>query len=543
MISGLRFPQVLSVSCGVALLCGLVAYLSANQLPVISPRQNVDSEAGPKIVPATGPSNPAVQNAGVPAAAVTPSNETWQTLSIGGQRIGFSRTKRQRDASVIAQSAEIRTVQQMKLNLKRFGQGLEMKAELDCVEAANGDLQSFRFELNNSPSGKILTTGRVEGNGLKLETSIDGRSRRQTVPLREGTKSPLYHERYLLEKGLKPGESVAFPVYFPDRNEVADVRLSGFDLREVKLPDGSREMLQKITILEGGTTPTTTTAYQRPGTAIVLTETTLFGQSFQSLTVDQQVALQQMEGAELDLAVSMLIPVTPLKSPQSTTRVTYRVQTPGEEAAKIFWQGDYQKVRVIDPQTVVVTVSAVPLKSSTDRPGSVDREFREKTQLLQTDDEKVQMFATDAAGTFLDPAEVARRMESFVHKKIANKNFSTAFASAAETARRLEGDCTEHAVLLAAMLRCKGIPSRVAAGLVYLPGQDRMGGHMWTEAYINSSWVPLDATLGNGGTAAERLKVADTSLKDDGPLPVMALAPLMKLSAATTLTIESADYQ
>ena len=41
-------------------------------------------------------------------------------------------------------------------------------------------------------------------------------------------------------------------------------------------------------------------------------------------------------------------------------------------------------------------------------------------------------------------------------------------ATAAEVARSREGDCTEHAVLLAALARARGIPARVAMGLVYV---------------------------------------------------------------------------
>ena len=64
--------------------------------------------------------------------------------------------------------------------------------------------------------------------------------------------------------------------------------------------------------------------------------------------------------------------------------------------------------------------------------------------------------------------------------------------SASEAARTREGDCTECAVLLAALLRANGIPSRCVNGLVY--SEDDFAGqkdvfvyHMWTQA-----WIALD---------------------------------------------------
>ena len=67
-----------------------------------------------------------------------------------------------------------------------------------------------------------------------------------------------------------------------------------------------------------------------------------------------------------------------------------------------------------------------------------------------------------------------------------------------EVARSLEGDCTEHAVLLAALCRARKIPARVAFGLVYYPPQKGFAYHMWNEVWIADRWIPLDATLGHG---------------------------------------------
>ena len=43
-------------------------------------------------------------------------------------------------------------------------------------------------------------------------------------------------------------------------------------------------------------------------------------------------------------------------------------------------------------------------------------------------------------------------LRDLVHTHISGKHLSTAYASASETARTGSGDCTEHAVLLAAVL-------------------------------------------------------------------------------------------
>ena len=72
--------------------------------------------------------------------------------------------------------------------------------------------------------------------------------------------------------------------------------------------------------------------------------------------------------------------------------------------------------------------------------------------------------------------------------------------SALETLQRRAGDCTEAAVLLAALGRAAGIPTRVASGLVY--SRERYHGignvfmpHSWVVAWVDGGWRSFDAAL------------------------------------------------
>ncbi len=72
--------------------------------------------------------------------------------------------------------------------------------------------------------------------------------------------------------------------------------------------------------------------------------------------------------------------------------------------------------------------------------------------------------------------------------------------SALETIDRRTGDCTEAAVLLAALGRAAGIPTRVVSGLVY--SRQRYHGvsnafmpHSWVLAYVDGRWRSFDLAL------------------------------------------------
>ena len=101
-----------------------------------------------------------------------------------------------------------------------------------------------------------------------------------------------------------------------------------------------------------------------------------------------------------------------------------------------------------------------------------------------------------------------------------------ALAPADQVARTLEGDCTEYAMLMAAMCRAEGIPSKTAMGLIYADVKTgpAMSFHMWTEVWVGGEWIPLDATLGRGYVGATHLKVTDHAWND-----TRSFAPLLPL--------------
>lgn len=127
------------------------------------------------------------------------------------------------------------------------------------------------------------------------------------------------------------------------------------------------------------------------------------------------------------------------------------------------------------------------------------------TEWLESGDELVRQLADRAAGSLPARASQAVRAEAmrgYVHRYITSKNLDVALASAATVARGREGDCTEHATLLAAMLRAGDIPSRLVAGLTYEPGPSGTASafvyHVWVQALVEADgahrWIDLDAT-------------------------------------------------
>lgn len=154
--------------------------------------------------------------------------------------------------------------------------------------------------------------------------------------------------------------------------------------------------------------------------------------------------------------------------------------------------------------------------------GDALKEFLEPSQMCDTNDARLKAL-TKRALRGKEDASVAERAETlraFVLEYIERKDLGSAFASASDVARSKSGDCSEHATLLAALLRCAGIPARGATGLVYADsfagGKHVMGWHMWTQAVIDGAWVDLDATRPDCAFDGGHILTAVSALGDGG---------------------------
>ncbi len=218
------------------------------------------------------------------------------------------------------------------------------------------------------------------------------------------------------------------------------------------------------------------------------------------------------------LVRSFIRPDRPLRSPRGLQRGVYRLSVEG--AAPPSLPVSFAQKVELEPEAVKVTVT-------TSGPAPADREagaelnaepYLRASAYLNFRDAKVEVLRQQALrSTDEGPRVRAERLRSFVRHRLRTKDLATGFATASEVADRLSGDCTEHAVLLAALLRGDGIPSRVVAGLLYVEefasGREIFGYHMWTQAWLDGRWLDLDAMLERPFDAAH-VALATSDLND-----------------------------
>ncbi|MCA9076021.1 MAG: transglutaminase domain-containing protein [Planctomycetaceae bacterium] len=451
-------------------------------------------------------------------------DDTWQVVYIQGQRVGYihSLTWESGEGDAHRIWSESRT----QMSITRFGGSLTMTVIQKTEEDRDGNLLSFQLDTDNQPVSHTVVSGVVKGDTLHITTTAAGKSKESTQPWDNDVKSPVYQDRLMEDDPVEPGETQTMRIFDPQFLKVGTVTVNGLEPATTELLDGSTPALDRVSISHSLVPLMKMTAYQDEVGETVKTETNLLGMV--AYTVSREEALKTIEGKQLDLALDTLVKVDQIKDAHRQKKIVYDVTIDGPSELMSIPKGSTQTVERLRNNTIRVTVQALPLSpGEKQEPTPVDDSYLASSRYLECGHSSVIKHADAAAKDLTNPTDIAIAMERYVHQNLNAKNFSTAMATAAEVAVSLEGDCTEHAMLLAGMLRVKGIPSRVAIGLVYVDRLSAFGGHMWTEAYLEGRWVPLDATLGYGGIGAGHLKFADSSLSDDGPAPVTVFVPLV----------------
>lgn len=182
---------------------------------------------------------------------------------------------------------------------------------------------------------------------------------------------------------------------------------------------------------------------------------------------------------------------------------------PGAEAKLDSLREWFPRARAVDGRVAVVLEGRAPAARA--RPAEA---HRRATFVVDFDEPAVaalrEEVARRAAG---EPAlaDLAAAVDAWITKK----SLGALMDVASTVAARRTGDCSEHAVLLAAVARQHGRAARVVFGVALLPvGEElRAFGHAWTEIHDGAAWQAVDATPLPAGARYLPLAV----LADEGP--------------------------
>jgi hypothetical protein len=153
-------------------------------------------------------------------------------------------------------------------------------------------------------------------------------------------------------------------------------------------------------------------------------------------------------------------------------------------------------------------------RSETVLPPDTLRTYLSSNAFLILEDSLLIGTAARIAGSETDPLRVTDAVYRWVTDRFRFKLGAVLFGTSSGILRDLTGDCSEAAVLTAALLRARGVPARVALGFASL-GRGVFIGHAWSEAWIRGRWVGVDAALREFPAGVERVRLSELDGRND----------------------------
>jgi transglutaminase-like putative cysteine protease len=452
-----------------------------------------------------------------PAPATTA--ERWYEVSLAGKHAGHQHEE------IVTAADTITTRQRVLLVIKRGTTEVRNAVESEVVESRDHKVRTMRSRTELG--GKPIVSEYVFGDdGVKVTRVQDG-SRLQTnekIPVGDWL-TPAAARAFVAARQTAGAKTFSVTTLDPAGGLEPSTDAYTF-VEKTTLDVGGRKIAAwKYSVMAGKPKDLVQTMWLDEKAETIRLEIDLGGTPLVTTAASRERALRPTESPEI--MVSTFVKPTgkadALRDARRVRKAEYVLSVPaGGGGLPDLPSTGTQTVTRIDAASarVAVDIAATHPAATGDDDGALTPSAwvnSEDTEIVALTNSALAGVAKDA-----DAAKKAEAVRAFVHRHITSKNLGSGFATASEVARTRSGDCTEHALLTAAMLRAAGIPSRVASGLVFadqFAGERRVFAyHMWTQALLGvgkeARWVDLDATLPGQAFDATHLALVVSTLKD-----------------------------
>lgn len=428
--------------------------------------------------------------------------ETWMSVTLDGRKIGHMHNLREvRDGRIV-------TTQMLNVQLERAGMSIGLISSETSEETPSG--KPLAFSARSQLSGmETATEGHLRHDGqVEVTTTVGGAKQTRMMAWPSNALLAEGLRLHGLKAGLEPETTYEDLAFQPSNTEAVKVTTRVRGKENIDLPDGRRELvaIEQTIHLPGISTATVGWVDAQQNVHKLVMD--LLGFRLEMLTCSQTCATAPNQSADMLqhalLAAPRALSPTELRHGLTYTLTPVRGDAPIEIATT-----DEQHVERHGTQ-IRLRVASATRTTAKDTPTTADRA---PNAWLQSDAPEIIALAREGAGAANGHTAKMKALESFVRGYIREKNLSVGYASALEVAKTREGDCTEHAVLLAALGRALGIPTRVVDGLAYT---NRFGDtervfvpHAWVHAWIDDRWQSFDAALNGFDAGHIALSVGD----------------------------------
>ncbi len=442
--------------------------------------------------------------------------EIWESAYFGMAKAGSMHTRieslHQGDQSVLRATKELR------LQIRRGDQRVRLRVLTGSEESPSGQVQAVFMQQGLGQQQTMALRGEVDGNRMRIQ--VEGPvSNQKTIAWKPEFIGLAGETHFLAENKPAPGSTLSYTYFEPTVSFPVTITLKVGQVEPVSLPGRPAQKLLRVEAtpekIQQVQLPTSTIWCDPDSYQIIGSRADIPGLGEMTLVRStKQLALAPGSAAAPPPDIfAQSIPLghsVPNIHRQAQIRLKVEPTQADENAVSLFASDARQYVQKQDDGSLMITIKALREPVAQANPEEIGKEFRVSNYFINSDDPQVRALAKQAIGDASTPWDKARRIERWVNRNMRSFAVTEAMATADHVARTLRGDCSEFAMLTAAMCRAADVPSRTAVGLIYVDQRPRptMAYHMWTEVWIDGQWLALDATLGQGSVGPGHLKIA-----------------------------------
>jgi hypothetical protein len=438
------------------------------------------------------------------AAGAAPAHTAWLSVLLGGRKIGSLKIERSTDGHTVT------TTQTLDVTLDRIGQKTPMQSVNRTIEDLDGTPLGFYSRQRLSSMDITVEGTPVAPNQFRVITHAGGAPTTSMLEIPPHVLMLDGLRRTLAAANKRTGDHYMVQQFDPSSRQVMTVSIRVLGDETVMLPDGRRTLThQREELLHSGA-PQSEDLWLDDDGNVVKGRVELLGQPLEMIACSKACAMAPSQ--PLDMFRQAVV-ASPRWLPQDMRGIplTYYVHISGSSPHGGLISTDEQWARPLGHNNWRIDVGRFnPGKQAPPGPGDLGA-----NEWLQSDAPEIRALAVQAVGKASSPLAKMRRLRNFVSNYVTQHGLDIGYASALEVARTRRGDCTEYAVLLAALARAQGIPTRVVSGIAYA---GRAAGalrvfvpHAWTQAWIDGRWQSFDAALGQFDSGHIALATSDGS--------------------------------
>ncbi|HET7318426.1 MAG TPA: transglutaminase-like domain-containing protein [Nitrospirota bacterium] len=401
------------------------------------------------------------------------STDEWFGIYQKGAKIGYAHT------SVRPEADTYHLYEESELDILALGAVQRVKTVINSYTTRNFLLKYFDFSLQ-SDATVMKMKGAVVGRKLILDVMTGDQTRTERITLASPPYLSPNIKPAILLAGLETGRKYRFPVFNPATMSTEDADITVESRDRIKVGEAEQNVYRLRESFQG---METTSWVNQVGET--LKEESALG--YVLLKEPMAEAKKRDKGGPVvDIISLTMIPSDPIKD---SSKVTYlRARLKGAPLAGFQLDGDRQ---ALTGDVVEIRGNETPFDYRLPYSSGEMAGYLLPNALIQSDDRKI----IEQAGKILsgekDARSAARKLNAWVYTVISKKPV-VSIPSAIEVLKQREGDCNEHTALYTALARASGIPTRMAAGIVYL--EDGFYYHAWPEIWIGA-WLAVDPTF------------------------------------------------